>query len=164
MERLDISSPEEGYMVAIFLLALFFADTDRPIAVCDIRSQRGRVTIRGVGGISRDGPALCDYTCPLSTDKGFVLPRSVLIVTGDVLQQDPHLSRLKVGDIFQAVIEGQIECREPMSYRRSDDGEIVGGSGFGSLGLFNCRMKNVRVRAMHSLSDEWGLIAPSGKR
>jgi hypothetical protein len=151
-------------MTAAFLLALFFGASGRPVTVCDIRSPKGTVTIRGVGGISGDGIVLFDYTCPLATANGFVLPRSVLINRGDAPQQDPRFSSLKGGDIFQAVIRGEIECREPMSYRRSDDGDIVNGTGFGSLGLFNCRMKNVRVEALHSLSDERGLSAPSAKR
>jgi hypothetical protein len=151
-------------MATIFLLVMLFAATDRPVTVCDIRSSKVKVTIRGVGGISTDGPVLLDYTCPLATANGFVLPRSVLIDGGDASQRDPHFSSLKGDDIFQAVIEGEIECREPMSYRRSDDGDIVGGTGFGSLGLFNCRMKHVRVKAWHSLSDERGFSAPSAKR
>lgn len=150
-------------MVVTFLLVLSFADSGRPMTVCDVRSSASLVAIRGLGGLSNNGPVLIDYTCPLATANGFILPRSILIDEGGTSQPDPRFSKLRGGEIFQAVIEGEIECREPMSYKRSDDGDIVGGNGFGSLGLFSCRMRNVRIKAMHSLSDEWGLSAPLGR-
>lgn len=151
-------------MAVIYLLVLLFAADNRPVTVCDIHSAKGRVTIRGVGGQFRDGPVLFDYTCPLATANGFVLPRSILIDNHDDSPQDQHSAELKDSVLFQAVIEGDIECREPMTIQRSDDGDIVGGNGFGSLGLFNCRMKKVRVKVIYSLSDELGLSAPAAKR
>jgi len=150
-------------MATIYLFLLLFAAGNRPVDACDIRTVRGKVMVRGFGGISSDGPILFDYTCPLVASNGFVLARSILIEERDGSPKDPHFVSLKSGDLFQAVIEGEIECRQPMSYGRSDDGDIVGGNGFGSLGLLNCRMKSAHVKTIYSLS-ELGYSSPPARR
>ncbi len=143
-----------GLLVAVLFLLQGFAAAPLLEVCAASRSARPRVvSVRGTGGFSRDGPALIDYTCPVAAAGGFTLPSTVLL---EIRQFADEATQNRFRDlsrktIFQAVVRGTLECREPLRVERSDDGDITSANGYGFNGLHKCRMRDARLLLVHAL-------------
>ena len=139
--------------ISLLIPMLFFqAGAAQTIDVCSGAelTQSGIITMRGTGGISREGTMLFDYTCPVGEGNGFTLPTVVLIVTPAFADQAiaKQFQALPNETVYQARVEGRLECRNPLRLRRSDDGDIVSGSGYGELGLYKCVLRDARILSL----------------
>src|SRR5512143_3650879 len=91
------------------------------------------VILRAAGGKSSEGPVLVDYTCPLGKGNDFVLATVALVPNPKF--SDPaeaeEVRSLNEKAVFQTIVEGRLECRNPLKLEKSDDGDIVSGNGYG---------------------------------
>src|SRR3954447_5970320 len=110
------------------------------------------VRLRGTGTI--EGSAiLFDYSCPAGTGNDFVLPSAVIVekatFAGSVIAA--RFKSLTRTSLYQAVIEGRLECAPAFKIEKADDGDIIGANGFGPLTLYRCRMREGRFLLLHVL-------------
>jgi len=122
---------------------------------------RGTLTLRGTGMLSRGmvsagATVLFDYTCSLATANGFVLPSAVFVETSTFAEPrlEARFRELKPRSVFQALVRGRLECAEPFKVQRGDDGDIIGGNGFGPLHLYRCRMLEARFLALYIVDSD----------
>jgi len=148
----------EVMFLAIWTSMLLMQIQSGTVDVCSaVQISTAQVSIRGTGGkSSREGPILFDYTCPAATAEDFVLPTVVLVDTPKFSTQEiaEIFRNLSEKSVYQAVIEGRLECRARFTVKRSDDGDIVAGNGFGTLGLYRCRMTVGNFLVLHVIKAE----------
>jgi hypothetical protein len=157
VERLDMRNLNEGIKVLGLLLGvalLLHAESQRS-GICTVANSayNSVTTLAGTGGKSLDGPLLFDYTCPVAKGNDFVLPKIVIleVVRFPDSKSEKEFRALRPESLFQAVIEGFLECKDPFDLQKSDDGDIVRGSGYGPLGLYQCRLRDARLIFFHRI-------------
>jgi hypothetical protein len=136
--------------LAVIALLSLQQSSDKSIEnICAVsQSPASRlVSLRGTGGKSGRDAVFVNYTCSVATTSDFTLPTTVLLNIRGFKDAETarRFQSLSVKTIFQAIVRGIIECRHPLKLRRSDDGDIVGGNGYGENGLYKCRMTNARL-------------------
>lgn len=126
------------------------------IDVCGAGAAKSpaEVVVRGTGTVwPKEGLVIFDYFCG-GAARSEALPESILIGRPTTPDHEiaEELAGLRDGDVFQMVVSGRLECRRPFLLRRSDDGDITNGNGFGALGLSRCRINSPIVRSIKTLT------------
>jgi len=128
--------------------------------VCGIKpiDLASPMVLRGVGSMTRDGFVIIDRTCPVVTSKDDELPAMVVIkdlkfqnIAEKRQLDEAHFSKEGVSVPYQIMIRGKVSCQNNFQFRISDDGEIIAGNAFGSLGLIKCSMRNGFVMRLRLL-------------
>jgi hypothetical protein len=139
-------------IVYLLVIAPIFGQT----AVSDVctaaKADKSRdMTVRGTGMLSRGRAILFDYTCPLGSGNGFVLPTAVLVEEPSFAEPaiEARFRLLKNNSLFQALLQGHLECADPFQVQKGDDGDIIGANGYGHLNLYRCRMRAARILMFH---------------
>jgi len=138
-------------------------ETSRTAQVLDVctASQLGTkdaITVRGTGRITPDGFVIGDRTCPVARTPSDELPNLILVEISSFSSNSDresfkklHTSRYGVSDPVQALVQGDLKCQANFRFRTSDDGDIVSGNGYGSSGLFKCKIVMTQVLVLRSL-------------
>jgi hypothetical protein len=81
------------------------------------------------------------------------MPTVVLVETPKFSSpmSEAEARNLSEKEVYQGLIEGTLQCRDPFRVSKSDDGDITSGNGYGVLGLYRCRMTNGTFSIFHVL-------------
>ena len=124
-------------------------------------AEAGKViSIRGTGWRSREGLVIGDRTCPLGRSSTTELPTMILIEgitfaakADENLFEKIQLSRHGTSsEPLQVHALGEIQCRTPLQFQTSDDGDIVRGNGYGQYGLMKCRLVKTQIIRLRLLN------------
>jgi hypothetical protein len=150
-------------LVILELLALRLQAQSMPYYVCDLRGMpaiTAPVEIRGTAQRTPDGLIMFDYTCPSAVRRDRRIPCMALVEVKDFASLDDWTTYQRKTSpytvarqsFFQILVRGKYECRRPFRAETNEEGEIVLGNGYGSLGLIECRIKEATVRELHALN------------
>jgi hypothetical protein len=125
-------------------------------------SADGRVTVRGLAQFSRDAFILGDLTCPVYKSDDLRIPALIQVEVRSFASgalKDKFLAdsvKASKCTFFQVIVSGQLQCRPQLRFRRSDDGDVVSGNGFGPDGLVKCKLSSGRLSAFEELMEGSG--------
>jgi hypothetical protein len=158
------------FVLALLLCLVFegqsklsLSEPSSATCICDIEAKTSgnrTVELRGTAMHTPDGLVIFDRTCPVARNRGHRVPRAVLVeIKGFSSLDDWSIYEEKTASfnkarisVFQVVASGILDCRRPFRTKTNEEGEIVLGNGFGSLGLIECRIKEATVRELHALN------------
>src|SRR5436190_9427430 len=105
-------------LISLWLAILFLQSPTVATDLCSAAETNSSavIVLRGTGGKSDEGPILFDYTCPIGRGNDFIMP-TVALVPKPVFDdaQFAELYRaLTSKKVFQALVEGRLECKKPL--------------------------------------------------
>jgi hypothetical protein len=130
-----------------------------PLGACDaIRIQSpANVAIKGIAQSTKEGLIVGDLSCPVFRYRKIRIPATVIVevrsyssdqIKSDFLAIQPSLDSPQL----RVVVHGTIECKEALRFDISDDRrDVTGGNGYGSHGLYSCRMTDGRIDSFEAL-------------